>query len=127
MGVQDDEEGWTIKDGRRYACCGPDGCPGMCPKFLVVARNRRRGTEPKCHECKAVYELPPGEGRGHRHNAQLKIRPKPQSSSVDKETQKILHDQCHSPPISAADRLQATRGRMFAMKASCSGEVASSS
>ena len=74
MGNEDDE-GWKTIRGKMYQCCGTDGCPGMCPKFVIVAGSRPGGTKPKCRTCGATYKLNNSERGSGKPKAQAKPNP----------------------------------------------------
>ena len=55
----DGDEKWERQQyGRKREDCGTDGCPGMCPRHVILAGYRPGGKQATCKEWKATYKKP---------------------------------------------------------------------
>ena len=91
MGKEDDE-GWATKQGKRYECCGTDACPGICPRFVILAGQRPGGTKARCRECNVVFKLPRGDSKTSP-KASPKAKPKVKPGSLsEKDSQKAMRE-----------------------------------
>ena len=86
------DEDWKKKRGKNREDCGTDGCGGMCPRHVIMARYRPGKTRATCHGCGATYKYPrnpPAEPPSRQQGGGGGGRAKGNERTLDKRDQRI--------------------------------------